>query len=90
MDYPLHDCTEHDFTQFYALEDESQTQIKGWESLLGINMRDNFKCLDINAYKELYTKPNYIAKLTLYLVPCDNLPWGPYEVEQECIKDKEK
>ena len=24
------------------------------------------------------------------LVPCDNLPWGPYEVSEECIADKDK
>lgn len=23
-------------------------------------------------------------------VPCDNLPWGPYEVSEECIADKDK
>ena len=35
-------------------------------------------------------KPNNIKKLSFYLAPCDKLPWGPYEVGQECIRDKEK
>ena len=53
-------------------------------------MKDTFKCVDTDSYKEIFTKPNYIAKLSFYLVPCDIMPYGPYEVGKECVKDKEK
>ena len=38
-----------------------------------------------NTVRSLKTK-----RLTFFYVPCDKLPWGPYEVEKECIQDKEK
>ena len=55
-----------------------------------MDLKDTWKCINKDSYKRLAMKPNNIQKLTYYLVPCDNLPWGPYEVGAECIADAEK
>ena len=54
------------------------------------DIKDTFKCLNKDSYKEIFLKPNYFQKITFFLAPCDNLPWGPYTVGEECIADKEK
>ena len=53
-----------------------------------IKIKDTLKCMSKNSFEELVQKPNSIQKLSIMLVPCDNLPWGPYEVGEECIADK--
>ena len=53
-------------------------------------MEDSLKCIDKDAYSKVNIKSNGVSKIAIYLVPCDNLPWGPYEVGKECIADKEK
>ena len=90
IDYPLHDCTEEDFANFYPYDEESSATENNWEVLLNFSVKDTLRCLDKSAYEQALMKPNSISKLSFYLVPCDNLPWGPYEVGEECIADKEK
>ena len=88
IDYPLHDCTEEDLANFYPHDEVSKAIENKWDSLLQINLEATLKCLDKNAYNDIIQIPKGTSKLSIYLVPCDNLPWGPYEVGQECIADK--
>lgn len=57
IDYPIHDCTEEDFAQFYAYDDDSLIKEKNWESLLQIKIKDTLKCLSQRAYEESVMKP---------------------------------
>ena len=86
----MHDCTEEDFDQFYDLDDIGNKLRKFWNSLLNIEIKDTFKCLNKESYREMFMKPKFQTKLSFYLAPCDNLPWGPYTVGGECIADKDK
>ena len=50
FDYPLHDCTDEEYAQFYTPDDDHVDTIKNWENILGVNMKDTYKCLDNSAY----------------------------------------
>ena len=52
-----------------------------WENLMKVRLEESLKCIDKDAYEKVTLKPNSVSKLSIYLVPCDNLPWGPYKVE---------
>ena len=73
---------------FYPHDEESSVTEKNWENFLNISIKDTLRCIDKSAYNQAIMKPNSVSKLSFYLVPCDNLPWGPYEVGDECIADK--
>ena len=77
-DQPLRDCTEDDWATFYEPDEVTEIQMKTFENLLNIKIKDTFKCLD--QFTEVAVKPNAIQSLSFFLTPCNNLPWGPYEV----------
>ena len=83
VDRPLRDCTEEDWAKLYEPDAETIVEMNQWEKVLNIKLKDVFKCVD--SYQDVAFKPNGQQRLAFYLVPCDKLPWGPYEVEDECI-----
>ena len=54
--------------------------------MLDFKMKDVFKCVD--SYDDVSLKSNDLQRLAFFFTPCDKLPWGPYEIEDECIRDK--
>lgn len=90
IDLPLHDCTEEDFAEFHTLDADSAAYVKTFETELGIELKDTMKCLNADDYKGQMIKPNSIRKLSIMLMPCHKMPFGPYEVGPECIDDPEQ
>ena len=78
LDRPLRNCTEKDWAKFHEPDEETKTRINTWSRQLNVTLKDTFKCLD--SYENIALKPNKKSKLSFFIVPCDKLPWGPYEV----------
>ena len=88
IDLPFHYCTENDLAQFHPPDLEGDSMIKTYGDLLNIDLIKSFQCIEENSYKELQMKANNIKKISIFFVPCNKLPWGPYEVGEECITDE--
>ena len=79
LDRPLRNCTEKDWAKFYEPDQETLTKINSWSKQLNITLKDTFKCID--SYENIALQKIGIDGLSFFLVPCDKLPWGPYEVD---------
>ena len=60
IDMPLHDCTEEDFEHFYEPDSETEVIIKSWEGIINFKMFESFKCMNTDAYEEMFMKANKI------------------------------
>ena len=87
IDLPFHDCTEDDLSHFHPPDLESDGIIKTFNNNLQFDLLKSLKCIEENSYNKLEMKANNIQKISIFLVPCHKLPWGPYEVGEECIAD---
>ena len=94
-DIPMRTCSDEAWAKFHPPDQGTQNYL---DYIKGLNPdqtqdKDAFLCMDMNNDNS-YLKPNYYSGMTVAYIPCDKvgeyeLTGGSYEVDEECIADKE-